>query len=74
MAVNRPSPRAKPEDKVCLRGHKSMATRAISDIYFTKSIERKSDWSYRGCLYSNTSITHHANLFQQSVGFIMEKI
>ena len=25
MAVNEPSPRAKPEDKVCLRCHKSLA-------------------------------------------------
>ena len=32
MAVNEPSPRAKPEDKVC---HKSLATRAITDIYPT---------------------------------------
>ena len=33
MAVNEPSPRAKPEDKVCLRCHKSLATRAITIIY-----------------------------------------
>ena len=33
MAVNEPSPRAKPEDKVCLRCHKSLATRAITVIY-----------------------------------------
>ena len=26
MAVNKPSPRVKPEDKVCLRCHKSLAT------------------------------------------------
>ena len=30
MAVNEPSPRAKPEDKVCLHCHKSLATRYIS--------------------------------------------
>ena len=35
MAVNQPSPRAKPEDKVCLRCHKSLATRAITIIYPT---------------------------------------
>ena len=35
MAVNQPSPRAKPEDKVCLRCHKSLATRAITVIYPT---------------------------------------
>ena len=33
MAVNEPSPRAQPEDKVCLRCHKSLATRAITVIY-----------------------------------------
>ena len=33
MAVNRLSPRAQPEDKVGLRRHKSMATRAITVIY-----------------------------------------
>ena len=33
MAVNEPSPRAKPEDKVYLRCHKSLATRAITIIY-----------------------------------------
>ena len=32
MAVNEPSPRAKPEDKVGLRCHKSLATRAITVI------------------------------------------
>ena len=32
MAVNEPSPRAEPEDKVCLRCHKSLATRAITVI------------------------------------------
>ena len=32
MAVNKLSPRAKPEDKVCLRCHKSLATRAITVI------------------------------------------
>ena len=32
MAVNELSPRAKPEDKVCLRCHKSMATRAVTVI------------------------------------------
>ncbi len=35
MAVNEPSPRAKPEDKVRLRCHKSLATRAITNIYPT---------------------------------------
>ena len=35
MAVNEPSPRAQPEDKVCLRCHKSLATRAITVIYPT---------------------------------------
>ena len=35
MAVNQPSPRAQPEDKVCLRCHKSLATRAITIIYPT---------------------------------------
>ena len=30
MAVNQPSTRAQPEDKVCLRCHKSLATRAIT--------------------------------------------
>ena len=35
MAVNRPSPRAQPEDKVGLRSHKSMATRAVTIIYPT---------------------------------------
>ena len=29
MAVNGPSPRAKPEDKVCLRRHKIPGNRAI---------------------------------------------
>ena len=33
MAVNRPSPRAQPEDKVGLRRHKSMATWALTIIY-----------------------------------------
>ena len=33
MAVNQPSPRAQPEDKVCLRCHKSLATRAITIIH-----------------------------------------
>ena len=32
MAVNEPSPRAYPEDKVRLRCHKSLATRAITVI------------------------------------------
>ena len=32
MAVNEPSPRAEPEDKVCLRCHKSLATRVITVI------------------------------------------
>ena len=32
MAVNRPSPRAQPEDKVGLCPHKSIATRAITVI------------------------------------------
>ena len=32
MAVNRPSPRAQPEDKVGLRRHKSMATWALTII------------------------------------------
>ena len=35
MAVNQPSTRAQPEDKVCLRCHKSLATRAITIIYPT---------------------------------------
>ena len=35
MAVNEPSPRAQPEDKVCLRCHKSLATRALTIIYPT---------------------------------------
>ena len=35
MAVNQLSPRAQPEDKVCLRCHKSLATRAITIIYPT---------------------------------------
>ena len=35
MGVNEPSPRAQPEDKVCLCCHKSMATRAITIIYPT---------------------------------------
>ena len=35
MVVNQPSPRAQPEDKVCLRCHKSLATRAITIIYPT---------------------------------------
>ena len=32
MAVNEPSPRAQPEDEVCLLSHKSLATRAISHL------------------------------------------
>ena len=35
MAVNEPSPRAQPEDEVCLLSHKSLATRAITIIYPT---------------------------------------
>ena len=35
MAVNQPSTRVQPEDKVCLRCHKSLATRAITIIYPT---------------------------------------
>ena len=35
MAVNEPSPRAKPKDKVCLHCHKSLAIRAITVIYPT---------------------------------------
>ena len=38
MAVNEPSPRAQPEDKVCLRCHKSLATRAITVIYPTRLV------------------------------------
>ena len=38
MAVNQPSPRAQPEDKVCLRCHKSLATRAITIIYISHLI------------------------------------
>jgi len=34
MAVNEPSPRAQPEDEVCLRSHNSLAT-SQSLIYFT---------------------------------------
>ena len=41
MAVNGPSPRAQPEDKVCLRHHKSMATCALTIIYPT--------WLVKGC-------------------------
>ena len=33
MAVNEPSPRAQPENKVCLRCHKSLATRAITVMH-----------------------------------------
>ena len=35
MAVNEASPRAQPEDEVCLLSHKSLATRAITIIYPT---------------------------------------
>ena len=37
MAVNHPSPRAQPEDKVGLRCHKSLATRAILNYCRIKS-------------------------------------
>ena len=33
MAVNKPSPRAQPEDKVCLRSHNSLATSQSLIIY-----------------------------------------
>ena len=50
MAVNKPSPRVQPEDKVCLHCHKSMATCAICDVLHEKgplfwdksSIQKKS--------------------------------
>ena len=32
MAVNEPNPRVQPKDKVCLRCHISLATRAITVI------------------------------------------
>ena len=38
MAVNEPSPRAKPKDKVCLRCHKSLATRVITVIIISHLI------------------------------------
>ena len=38
MAVNEPSPRAKLEDKVCLRCHKYLATRAITACYISHLI------------------------------------
>ena len=45
MAVNESSPRAKPKDKVILRCHKSLATRAIAVMYPSDG----SDCGVRNC-------------------------
>ena len=43
MVVNEPSPKVKPEDKVCLRRHKSLANRAITVIYTQQNIHTSVD-------------------------------
>ena len=55
QAVNELSPRAKPEDKVCLPFHKSMATIAITIISYL--IGR--------CLTSDHNLRHHDNNFSE---------
>ena len=55
MAVNEPSPRAKPQDKVCLRCHKSLATRAITVIWPTWLVHLSYTSAHAQKYYSNDS-------------------
>ena len=47
MAVSEPSLRVKPEDKVCLHCHKSLATRAITVIYLTSEFHILGDTIFK---------------------------
>ena len=61
MAVNEPSPRAKPGDKVCLHYHKSLATHAITIICLEHLI------GPCGTVMETHSKTHHDNFVYQFV-------
>ena len=55
MAVNEPSPRAQPEDKVCLRSHNSLAT-SQSLIYLLLEVigAMHLSWTIMGTYYKKS--------------------